>query len=142
MSFQEINVSNYIGAMSPQGLSLAVNSYGVHFPANASGGTSLGLVKATLPGSRARIVVRASAAYASGESLVVSLRYENAAGSQVSVGLGTLNDANIDAAGEFEVAEGIDTGDLGPGSVLELVRVYVAGGGAADPRISISVQLY
>lgn len=142
MSFREINVTNYIGVMSPQALSLAVNSYGVHFAANASGASSIGVIKAAIPQKKARIIVRASEAYASGESLVISLRYENAAGAQVSVALGTLNDTNITGAGEFEVASGIDTGDLGPGSVLEAVRVYVAGGGPADPRISITIELF
>lgn len=142
MPFQEINVTNYIGAMSTQALSLAVNSYGAHFAANASGSVSIGLIKAAIPEGKARITVRASEAYASGESLVISLRYENAAGSQVSIALGTLDDTNITGAGEFEIAGGLDVGDLGPGSVLEAVRVYVAGGGAADPRISISIQLY
>lgn len=139
MAFEKVTSNNLVGSMSPQNLSLALNGGGIHYPANASGRTTLGLIRCPIPGKQVKIFVTADAAYASGESLVVSLRYQNSAGVEVNLAVDTLDDTNITGAGTFESAF-IVTGDLEVGNIVEVVHVYVPGGGAADPAISISIQ--
>lgn len=108
---------------------------------NATGVVSLGTVKAPMPQGKARLVVRASAAYGVGESLVVLLRWQNAAGGTETPALATLDEDTVPAAGEFELATDIDVGKIPPGAVVSLSNTYVAGAGA-DPNVSFALQLY
>jgi hypothetical protein len=142
MAFEAVNVSSFIGQMSPHALSLAVNSAGYNYAANASDETVVGVVKAALPQGKCRVVVRADAAYASGESSALSLEYLNSSGTDTSVALITLDDTNVTAAGEFTLESTADLSALDVGSVVRLDRVYTAGGGPADPAVSIALQLY
>ena len=76
MAYQEINVSSYIGVMSPQALSLAVNGGGAAITTHATARFDVGVTKAAMPEGLARLTVRADGVYGSAEDLAVSLRHQ------------------------------------------------------------------
>ena len=142
MSYESLNASKVFGNQSAHAASLALNPGGVALIGNTSAVESLGVVKAPMPEGKARLVVRSSAAYAAGESLAVTLRWQNAAGGTDTPALATLDATTVPGAGEYTVADGVDVGAIPPGTVVSLSNTYVAGGGPADPNVSFALQLY
>ena len=140
MAFQASNV-NLQHHASSKAFSERVNSFGVHLAAGADATTSLGVVRAKPPAGLARIIVRADAAYAAGESNAFSLTFLNASGSAVTKALATASAANVGAAGEFVLAEDVPV-EIDAGAVAALVADYTAGGGPNDPAVSVTIQLY
>lgn len=140
MSFREINVTNYIGAMSPQALSVALNGGGATITTHATALLDVGLVRALMPEGLARLIVHADSAYGSGESLIVSLQWQGADGTVNKTVLATLDATTVAAAGQFEF-DRIAVTKIPPGSVVSLSVVYTAGT-PNDPDITLALQLY
>lgn len=141
MSFQNVNVTSLLGQMSPEKLSLALHTGEIVLQTLASGASAVTTVRAPLPRKLARVIARVDGVFGTAETLTVSLRYMNSAGVETSIAIGVLNLTTAPAAGEFILAEDIDTGNLAIGDSLELVHVYVAGTPNA-PTTVLQVQLY
>ena len=140
--YEGSNASKTFGHQSAHAVSLALNPGAVALVGNATGVVSLGVIKTPMPTGRARLIVRSNAAYASGESLAVVLRWQDENGNTLTPALATLDDTNVDGAGEHTVAEGVLVGKIPEGTVVSLSNTYVPGGGANDPNISLVLQLY
>lgn len=140
MAFQGINVTSYIGAMSPQALSLAVNGGAATVVTHANAVLDVGLVRALLPEGLARLVVRADGVYGSSEELAVSLRWQGADGTVNTTLLATLDDTTVTGAGEFEFDK-VDVTKIPIGAALSLSVAYTAGT-PNDPDITLALQLY
>lgn len=142
MPFQEINVSTYIGAMSPHNLSLAVNTVSAAVVANATEVIrGIGVVKAPPPQGKVRLVVQSDGVYGSGESLAVVLRWQNPADGTIETpAIATLDAATIPGAGtfEFEVTPALP---IPVGAVLSFSNTYTAGT-PNDPSVSLAAQLF
>ena len=140
MSLQTPTPSNFIGAQSAHYLSVATATQGLHYLTNASDTVAVGAVVTVPPSGAFAVFVTASDAYGAGESLVLDVRYLDAAGVPVFKTAATLNATTVPAAGRYEFGE-VDL-DVPPGTVVQLVRTYVAGGTPNDPEIAVLAQLY
>jgi len=141
MAFEQVTANKLVGFMSPEQMALANNTFGIDHLTNASSDDDVGVVKAPMSG-KARVVVRASAAYASGETLALSILYRGAAGALVAVPLVTAGPTNVTAAGEFVLLDNLSVDAIMPGALIQVRRVYTAGGGPANPEVAIVLQLY
>ena len=139
--YEAANANKTFGHQSAHAASIALNPGGVATIGNATGVISLGVMRAPMPTGKARLVVRASAAYGAGETLAILLRWQAADGTTETPTLVTLGPANITGAGEFTVVDGLWVGHIPPGSVVSFSNTYVAGA-AADPNVSLALQLY
>lgn len=139
MAFEQTTSNDLVGSMSPHHLSLALNGGAQHFAINANSATTIALIRAPIPQQRLKVLIRADGAFGAGESLVVSARYLNSAGTLINIGVDTLDVTNIPAAGSFESAF-VDVPGLDVGSVVELIHVYVAGATPNNPILSMSLQ--
>lgn len=139
MPFQTATSNRVSGALSPHYFSIAVNSGSLFFLANTNSALTIATIRAPIPNKEMRMFIRSSTAFGAGESLVVTARYLDSAGTLVNLGIDTLNAANIPAAGEYETDVQSVPG-LEPGTSVELVHVYVAGGTPNNPILSFFMQ--
>lgn len=94
-----------------------------------------------MPQGKARLVVRSSDAYGSGESLVVFVFWQTSDGASGGSEVAVLDENTVPGAGEYELVEGFELGRIPPGTVVSLTTFYTAGT-PNDPSVSLALQLY
>ena len=142
MTFETSNASTTFGHQSAHAASLALNPGGTYIVTNSSGLFQIGVVRTPMPQGKVRLVVRRGAAeFGAGESQTVLLRWLLPDGATQQTTLATLDASTVPTSGETVVAEGVDVGQIPPGTAVALDTVYVAGA-PNDPSLSLAIQMY